>query len=197
MTSSVNDDLSFFEQMQDVKPLANINKIASTRPKNKQDSLSKQLKRQALEKQVALDDNGLSVDFVVPLDPLDYITYKQDGVQEGVYKNLRLGKYHIDTRLSLKHLKFDEARLSLYNTIVDCHQRGIRTLLIDHGIGLQSKPFPGFMKSYVNQWLTEINFVIAFHTALKQHGGLSCTYVLLKKHPNQKQINREVHQRRG
>jgi len=197
MSESSNDDLSFFEEMQDVKPLANVNKIAAHNGANRQESLAQQLKREALEKQVALDDNGLSVDYVVPVDPLDFITYKQDGVQDGVYKNLRLGKYHIDSRLSLKHLKFDDARLSLFNTIVESHQRGIRTLLVDHGIGLHSKPFAGFMKSYVNQWLSEISQVIAFHTALKQHGGLGCTYVLLKKHPNQKQINRDLHQRRA
>jgi DNA-nicking Smr family endonuclease len=52
------------------------------------------------------------------------------------------------------------------------------------------------MKSYVNQWLREMKMVIAFHTALKQHGGLGAVYVLLKKHPNQKQINREQHQKR-
>ena len=74
---------------------------------------------------------------------------------------------------------------------MDCHNKGIRTLLIDHGIGVNTKPFPAFMKSYVNQWLREIKVVIAFHTALKQHGGLASVYVLLKKHPNQKQINRE------
>lgn len=197
MSSSTENELSFFEEMQDVTPLNSVNKVSVLDVAKKQESLAQQLKREALEKQVALDDNGLSVDYVVPLDPMDFISYKQDGVQEGVYKNLRLGKYHIDSRLTLKHMKFDDARLSLFNTIVDCHKRGIRTLLIDHGIGLNSKPFAGFMKSYVNQWLSEIEQVIAFHTALKQHGGLGCTYVLLKKHPNQKQINREVHQRRG
>jgi DNA-nicking Smr family endonuclease len=67
--------------------------------------------------------------------------------------------------------------------------------LVRHGLGLQSKPFPAFLKSYVNQWLRQINMVIAFHTAQKQHGGLSSVYVLLKKHPNQKIINRERNKR--
>jgi DNA-nicking Smr family endonuclease len=189
------EDLSFFEQMQDVKPLKQDKKV-NLRHKS-QESLAQRLKREALEKQVALDDNGLSIEHVEPIDPHDFITYKQDGIQDGVYKNLRLGKYEIDTRLSLKHLKFDDARLTLYSTLSQCHERGIRSILIDHGIGLHSKPFPGFIKSYVNQWLREMNIVIAFHTALKQHGGLGATYVLLKKHANQKLINRERHQKRA
>jgi DNA-nicking Smr family endonuclease len=192
--SESDEDLSFFEQMQDVKPLAASNK-AQLNTKS-EETLAQRLKREALEKQVALDDNGLSVEYVQPVDPYDFITYKQDGIQEGVYKNLRLGKYDIDSRLVLKHLNFDDARLTIYNTLQECHERGIRCILIDHGIGLHSKPFPAFMKSYVNQWLKEMKMVIAFHTALKQHGGLGSVYVLLKKHPNQKLINREQHQKR-
>lgn len=188
------DELSFFEQMQDVKPLSNINKADLTT--RGQETLAQKLKREALEKQIALDDNGLSIEYVTPIDPHDYITYKQDGIQEGVYKNLRLGKYDIDSRLPLKHLSFEDARLTVYNTLSQCHERGIRSLLIDHGMGINSKPFPAFMKSYVNQWLREMDIVIAFHTALKQHGGLAAVYVLLKKHANQKMINRERHQKR-
>lgn len=194
MTEQNDDEFAFLAQMQDVKPLGKLNQ-ANTNARQSE-TLAQRLKREALEKQIALDDNGLSVDHVKPVDPHDFIEYKQDGVQDGVYKNLRLGKYEIESRLTLRGIKFDEARLLIFSTIEDCHKRGVRTLLIDHGIGLNSKPFPGFMKSYVNQWLREIKSVIAFHTALKQHGGLSSVYVLLKKHPNQKQINREMHQKR-
>ncbi len=193
MQSDNSEYSSFLEQMQDVKPLNAEKRAVVTKQEN---SLKQQLKREALQKQIALDDNGLSIEHVTPIDPHDFLSYKQDGVQEGVFKNLRLGKYDIDSRLSLQRMKFDDARLILFETITDCHKRGIRTLLVDHGLGLNSKPFPGFMKSYVNQWLKEIEAVIAFHTALKQHGGLASVYVLLKKHANQKQINRERHQKR-
>jgi DNA-nicking Smr family endonuclease len=195
MNAENNQEPSFLDEMQDVKPLAEVNKVIVTNGHS--ETLSQRLKREALQKQVALDDNGLSVDYVNPVDPHDFLAYKQDGVQVGVFKNLRLGKYQIDTRLSLQRLKFDDARLALFNTITDCHKRGVRTILINHGIGLNSKPFPGFMKSYVNQWLLEMEAVIAFHTALKQHGGLASVYVMLKKHADQKQINREIHQKRS
>ena len=193
--SQSSQDMSFLDEMQDVIPIAQQNKVNLSNGHSQ--TLQQKLKREAVEKQVALDDNGLSIDYVEPLDPHAFLSYKKDGVQEGVFKNLRLGKYHIDSRLSLQRLRFDDARLAIYNTISECHERGIRTILIDHGLGLHSKPFPAFMKSYVNQWLQEMEAVIAFHTALKQHGGLASVYVLLKKHPNQKQINREIHQKRG
>lgn len=193
MSQSVPNDLSFFEEMSDVKPITQSNKaVLNTKTP---ETLAQRLKREAMEAEIEKDDNGLSVEKVEPLDPHDFIEYKQDGVQHGVYKNLRLGKYHIDVSLNITHMKFDEARVSLYKTIKDCHERGIRTLLVQHGLGLQSKPFPAFLKSYVNQWLRQIDMVIAFHTAQKQHGGLSSVYVLLKKHPNQKIINRERNKR--
>lgn len=192
--SSSDDFEQFMQEMGDVKPLSNKADKVDLKPQT--NTLANHLKREAIEKQVALDDNGLSIEYVEPVDPLDFISYKQDGIQDGVYKNLRLGKYPIDSRLTLKQMSFDDARLNIYQTVQECHQRGIRTLLIDHGIGKNSKPFPAFLKSYVNQWLREMEAVIAFHTALKQHGGLGAVYVLLKKHPNQKQINREMHQKR-
>ncbi|MFT5544001.1 MAG: DNA-nicking Smr family endonuclease [Glaciecola sp.] len=193
MSQSLPDDLSFFDEMSDVKPLIQSDKAVLT--KKPSENLAQRLKREALEAEIEKDDNGLSVEKVEPIDPHDFIEYKQDGVQHGVYKNLRLGKYQIDASLNITHMKFDEARISLYKTIKDCHEQGIRTLLVRHGLGLQSKPFPAFLKSYVNQWLRQINMVIAFHTAQKQHGGLSSVYVLLKKHPNQKIINRERNKR--
>lgn len=188
-TNTSNEFDSFLAEMADVKPMQSQNTVTL---KNRNiETLAQKLKRRALEKEIENDDNGLSVDKVNPVDPHEFLSYKQDGVQEGVFKNLRLGKYQIDTHLMLNHLKFDEARQTLYQTLKDCHEKGIRTVLIQHGLGLNSKPFPAFLKSYVNQWLQQIDIVIAYHSALKQHGGLGSVYVLLKKHPNQKLINRE------
>lgn len=195
MSHSLPDNSSFFEEMSDVKPLAQTDKVALTNKKT--ETLAQRLKREALSAEIEKDDNGLTVERVEPIDPYDFIEYKQDGVQQGVYKNLRLAKYQIDVTLNITHMKFDDARLNLYKTIKDCHERGIRTLLVQHGLGLNSKPFPAFLKSYVNQWLRQIDMVIAFHTAQKQHGGLASVYVLLKKHPNQKLINREKNRRGG
>jgi DNA-nicking Smr family endonuclease len=195
MSHSLPHDPSFFAEMSDVKPLSQTDKVALTNKTT--ETLAQKLKREALTAEVEMDDNGLTIDRVEPIAPHDFIEYKQDGVQHGVYKNLRLGKYQIDVTFNMTQMKFDEARIGLYKTIKDCHERGIRTLLVQHGMGLNSKPFPAFLKSYVNQWLRQIDMVIAFHTALKQHGGLTSVYVLIKKHPDQKLINRERNRRIG
>ena len=84
MAAPSDTNSEFLQEMQEmagVVPLAKTNTINTYN--DKQASLAQQLKREALEKQIALDDNGLSIDYVNPIDPHDFISYKQDGVQDG------------------------------------------------------------------------------------------------------------------
>ncbi|AWL12687.1 putative DNA endonuclease SmrA [Saliniradius amylolyticus] len=185
---------AFSEAMSDVTPLKQDDKVWPS--SGDKDSLAKRLKREALERQQQEDANYLRVEAVDPIDPYDFICFKKDGVQEGVYKNLRTGKYPIDTVINLRQQSYDKARQALFEQLRLAHERGIRTLLVHHGLGLQAKPFPGVLKSYVNQWLRQMPEVIAFHTALKAHGGQGATYVLLQKNTVQKQTNRERHAKR-
>jgi len=63
------DDFELFHQMMgDVKPI-------------KQDT--------------ANDPDYLSIDHAPMLKPDDHVEFKRDGVQDGVYKKMRLGKYPI------------------------------------------------------------------------------------------------------
>jgi DNA-nicking Smr family endonuclease len=140
--------------------------------------------------------NPLSMEGVKPVPPDDFIAFQQPGIQDGVFKKLRLGKYHLENKISLKGISLKESCDRIYQTIKQSHERGVRALLIQHGQGLDSKPFPALKKSYVNHWLRELEEVIAFHTAQPMHGGFGATYVLLKKHPDQKMINRENNRKR-
>jgi DNA-nicking Smr family endonuclease len=196
---SMNDHITdvgleeFLNELQDVKPIEKLDTVATSHQKN---SLTQQLKRQAIEASQNLVNNYLSVEKVEPVDPYDHISFKQDGVQQGVFKNLRLGKYKIDFVLNLQQNKFEQARTLLFNHIIGSHKNGDRTLLIKHGLGLRSQPFPAFLKSYVHQWLQQLPEVIAYHTAQPYHGGNSAVYVLLKKNQHEKQNNRELHRKK-
>lgn len=184
----------FLEAMQDVTPLKQDDKVllhSEAAP-----TLAQQLKRQALEQWQLEDGNYLSIEKVDPLDPEDFLIYKKDGVQEGVFKKLRLGQYQVDEVLHLQQMGPEQARGRLFETLQAAYQRGLRVLLIQHGLGRNSKPFPALIKSYVNQWLRQIPQVLAFHSALRCHGGLGATYVLLRKNPQQKLANRELHRKR-
>jgi len=47
------------------------------------------------------------------------------------------------------------------------------------------------MKSYTAYWLRQLSPVMAFHSALPQHGSYGAVYVLLQKSEKQKQKTRE------
>ena len=189
-----DDDLrSFMEEMGDVKPITSDDKVFNH---DSQDSLAKKARRAALAQENPEIFNPLSMENVKPIKPDDFIAYQQPGIQDGVFKNLRLGKYDIEQRVSLKNLTLKECRDLLYQKLKKAHERGSRALLIQHGKGENSQPIPALKKSYVNHWLRELDWVIAWHTAQPMHGGFGATYVLLKKHPQQKVINREKNRKK-
>lgn len=189
------DDLEMFlQEMTGVKRLSADVLAAengSTGP-----TLAQLARRKAAEQEPEYDANYLSMEYVDLVKPDEVLAYKKDGVQDGVYRNLRLGKYQVDATLMLLGKTLVEARSALSQFVLDCHQRGIRTLLIHHGMGRDSKPHPAILRSYTFKWLQQIPQVLACHTALKPHGGYAATYVLLQKNAEQKRENRELHQKR-
>jgi DNA-nicking Smr family endonuclease len=188
---NVPDDLSeFLDEFKDVTPIKQGDTVRITQSN---DSIAKQIKRQALEASNTLPNNYLSVEKAEPVDPHDHISFKQDGVQDGVFKNVRLGKYKIDGVLNLQQQKFEQARSLLFTQVLHAHEKGDRMLLVKHGLGLHNQPFPALLKSYVNQWLQQMPEIIAYYTAQPKHGGNSAVYVLLKKNQQQKAENRELH----
>ncbi|MDB2331691.1 DNA endonuclease SmrA [Alteromonas sp.] len=184
---------SFFEEMKDVKPIKTSNTAQLHTPESTIEQKRKRAQAHASIRDALL--NPLSMESAKPIPPDEFILYQQPGIQDGVFKKLRLGKYPIENKISLKGMTLKESCDRIYQSIKQNHKRGVRALLIQHGRGENSKPFPGLKKSYVNQWLRELDEVIAFHTAQPIHGGFGATYVLLKKHPDQKLINRESNSR--
>ncbi|MCP4055896.1 MAG: DNA endonuclease SmrA [Pseudoalteromonas sp.] len=191
---SLSDFDLFLSSMEDVKPINHdtVNPLAS----NPSATLAQQEKRKAAELSLANDENYLQSEHVELLDPHALLSFKKDGVQSAVFKNLRLAKYQVDATLDLHGQLLKNARTTLFNFITDCHQRNIRVVLVRHGIGIKNKAKPGILKSYVNKWLQALPAVLAYHTALKHHGGSGATYVLLKKSDEKKHENREFHAKR-
>jgi DNA-nicking Smr family endonuclease len=144
-------------------------------------------RRKAAQSEQVNDVNDLDpISVIKQVDPLSYLEYQRPGVQHGVYKNLRMGKYEIQSRLDLHRHSVDQARNAVKRFIGDCHQHSIRCALITHGKG-EGRQEPAKLKSCVNHWLRQFNQVLAFHSAQKQHGGLGATYVLIKKDKSAKQ----------
>lgn len=132
---------------------------------------------------------------VIQLEANTILDYRKDGIQHGVYKQLRMGRYTIDARLDLHQMRVEQARLTVYQFIRDCMQNDIRCALITHGKG-EGRKTPAVIKSHLAHWLPQITEVLAFHSAQPQHGGTGATYLLLKKSEKKRLENLEKHQRR-
>lgn len=139
-----------------------------------------------------LDDG----DHLPRLDPWDELSFKRDGVQHGVFKNLRLGKYPCEARLDLHRMTVAQARNAVFEFVSDAVAADIRCGLITHGKG-QQRQNPAMLKSCVNHWLPQMSEVLAFHSARPEHGGLGACYVLLRKSSRRRQENREIFSKRG
>lgn len=190
---SHDDDLALFQEMMgDVKPIQQ-----DTAEHKKQHSVSdaQLAKREAAIWLTEDDPEYLSVDHAPMIKPEDIIEFKRDGVQEGVYRKLRLGKYPIQARLDLHRRTLKQARDEVVQFLKQCMAMDIRTVVIIHGRGEKSNP-PALMKSFVAQWLEQINEVQCAHSAQRFHGGTGAVYVLLKKSADKKIETRERHQKR-
>ncbi|WP_404340675.1 DNA endonuclease SmrA [Pseudoalteromonas mariniglutinosa] len=192
---AVSDFELFFSAMDDVTPLKH-DTIKLNTVRNKP-TLAQQLKRAAAECDLSIDENYLRSEHVDFLEPQAALSFKKQGVQGQVFKNLRLAKYQLDATLDLHGQTLLSARQALLYFVNDCHKHNIRVVLIRHGIGVKNKTQPAILKSYINKWLQELPNVLAFHSALRHHGGSGATYVMLKKSDEKKHENREIHSKRS
>ncbi|MEZ5505627.1 MAG: DNA endonuclease SmrA [Gammaproteobacteria bacterium] len=182
------DDDLFEQEMAGVKPIPQTKIIEP--PRSTTPTEAQLARREAAVADTPLDPNHLSTEYVEMVDPHDVLEYKANGVQEGVYRKLRLGKYSSEAALDLHRKTLQQARQEVFDFIRDSYRFGLRTVMILHGKGERSNP-PALLKSYVNKWLPSMPEVMAFHSAQKQDGGAGAMYVLLKKNDQRKQQNRE------
>ena len=153
-------------------------------------------RKAAQRDETVFKDELTAGDEVKQLDPFDILCFSRPGVQHGVFQNLRQGKYEVHSTLDLHGLTVEQSRQAVWGFIKDCNKQGVRCALITHGKG-QGRAEPAKLKSCVAHWLPQIDSVLAFHSAQKQHGGLGATYVLFKKSTASKLRTAEQHQNRG
>ena len=186
----VSDDEFFQEEMLGVTPLK---RDARERLLRKVNEVDGEARRLAAEGEPEGPLNSLVDEGVEPLDAWYVLAFKRPGIQHGVYKKLRQGRYEIDARLDLHRLSVKQARMDVHSFIQDAMQYGLRTVLILHGKGQRKteQEKTAVLKGYVQHWLQELEEVQAFHSAQPVHGGTGAVYVLLRKSLQKKRENRE------
>jgi DNA-nicking Smr family endonuclease len=185
MTES--DTNLFVREMADVLPLNADAKV--TLKENADNSPGQQYRREMAAYHKDEVDCPLSLVLRHKLEPDEWLGYKRNGIQNAVFKNLRVGKYPQETTLNLNRKSPRQARDELVQFVDDCQEMNIRSMLIFFGQGGGGN----LLKSYLAQWLPELKMVQAFHTAQKHHGGTAAVYVLLRKSEQKRMENRERH----
>lgn len=180
----------FLEEMSGVKPLRR-----EPRERLVKQSIEGDVERRREAATQPLKDkiNPLLDEGVDPLDAWYVLDFKRPGIQHGVYKKLRMGRYDIEARLDLHRMTVKQARDEVKQFIDEASKLGLRTLLILHGKGQRKveKENTAVLKGYVNHWLQQLEMVQAFHSAQPVHGGTGAVYVLLRKNADKKRENRE------
>jgi len=190
----MSDDNDFDKAMGDVRPIKKVPKVVLQKQVASHSAFV--ARRNAAQNNLSKSDDPLVESDVLQLEPNAMLEFRRTGVQHGVYKQLRMGRYTIDAQLDLHRMIIEEARMAVYQFIRDCMQNDIRCALITHGKG-EGRKTPAVLKSHLAHWLPQISEVLAFHSAQPQHGGTGATYLLLKKSEKKRQENLEKHQRRS
>lgn len=183
----------FLSEMRGVKRLPESDRIddhANARATRPAISVAISRRRLAALGGLHIDNPLTDPEHIPQVGPLDIVGHRKNGVQEGVYRKLRLGKYEIAAKLDLHRIKIKEAHVMVQQFLQRASDNNLRTVLITHGKGIHS-PTPGLMKSYVMHWLAESDLVLAWHSAQAQHGATGATYVLVRKSSAERQENKE------
>ena len=181
----------FSEAMADVAPLD----AKAKQSLRKSEALSPEAKQRQRDAALGVnnnrdDENFLSQGEVPSVHPLEFVEWKQDGVQNAVFSKLRRAGYVVEFELDLHHKTVKEARTLVFNLLAKATAKSWRCVLISHGKGEQSAT-PGRLKSYVTHWLKRHPQIIAYCSAQRFHGGVGSVYVLIKKSPASKALNKE------
>ncbi|MEL7043548.1 MAG: DNA endonuclease SmrA [Pseudomonadota bacterium] len=189
MTKDSDDD--FLREMADVKPIRAEERV---RRKHSDPREALEARRAAAVEEPVRDRNTLAEEGVAPLDPWYVLEFKRPGIQNGVFRKLKQGRYEPEARLDMHRMNVKRARREIFSFIGECHELGLRSVLIVHGKGERNDgrgEAVGVLKGFVDHWLRNLDVVQAFHSAHPVHGGTGAVYVLLAKSERKKQENRE------
>lgn len=177
----------FDEEMAGVNPLQIEERVALNKRVTNEYSYAA---RRAAALASAVKHNYLSASAVDLLDPYSVLEYRRDGLQNGVFRKLKQGKYALEARLDLHRMTVDQARREVFEFIHDAEEADLRTVMIVHGRGFSSSGKAAVLKSYVNVWLPEFASVLGFCSAQPRDGGVGAVYVMLKKSEKKKNCER-------
>jgi DNA-nicking Smr family endonuclease len=140
------------------------------------------------------DSNPLADEGVQPLDPWYVLEFKRPGIQNGVFRKLKQGRYPAEARLDLHRMSVARARREIYEFISECHALGLRSVLVVHGKGDRQpdrRPRSACSRASSTTGCASSTRCRPSTAPSPEHGGTGAVYVLLAKSEEKKQENRE------
>ncbi len=184
-------DELFVKEMADVAPLKGSDlKQIKRRPLVSDIDFSE--RRNSATKNLLDGENFLVSEGVAALDAFYILDFKREGIQNGVYRKLKQGRYKYDAKLDLHRMSVKQARKEIFVFVEEACLLGLRMLLLIHGKGraISLENRKSILKGYTNSWLQQLPAVQAFHSAQNKDGGTGAVYILLRKSEENKRLNR-------
>lgn len=113
----------------------------------------------------------------------DHLFFERPGLQNKRFKQLVRGALHSSDCLDLHQMTVEQARKAVLNFLFYSRERNYTCVRIVHGKGRLSL-FGAKLKNYVNCWLMQIPWVLAFSSAHPRDGGAGALNVLLRRNRN-------------
>lgn len=110
----------------------------------------------------------------------DALSFRRPGVRDQTLRQLRRGRYPVESELDLHGLSQAAARDCLAGFIASSRQAGLRCVRVVHGKGYRSGARGPVLKIAVTTWLRRHADVLAFTSARAIDGGTGAVYVLLR-----------------
>ncbi|TLY47564.1 MAG: hypothetical protein E6K54_03980 [Gammaproteobacteria bacterium] len=172
------EDLAFFkEAMSDVK------RTKSFPAKAKSKKIICKLEKAALinfKEDIQQTPLSLLDPTELTISSEDQLFFKRPGLQNKRIKQFVRGDIHQSDSLDLHQMTVEQARSAVLNFLLSSRDRNYICVRIIHGKGRFS-PSGAKLKNYVNCWLMQISWVLAFSSALPSDGGTGAIYVLLSR----------------
>lgn len=101
------------------------------------------------------------------------------GVAANVLRDLRRGRWVVQSEIDLHGMNRDEARTALATFLAECLHNGIRCIRVVHGKGHGSPQKLSILRQLVRGWLAQRIEVLAYCQAKPHDGGEGALIVLL------------------
>ena len=111
----------------------------------------------------------------------DKLFFAKQGIQRKMLNNLKRGRVPVVASLDLHGLTIDQAQAALHEFMQQAKRMSRRCVRVVHGKGRNDPSQSATLKNWVNHWLRQEAYVLAFCSCPSDQGGTGAVLVLLKK----------------